>query len=235
MGKGKIYLIPSTLAEETAALIPQGVRDIANGLTLFFVEHERTARRFLKSIGYADLNAPDLQRLDKRSEDVEVEQMITLVERGQDAGILSEAGSPGIADPGAKLVALAHSRGVQVVPLPGPSSILLAVMGSGLSGQDFAFNGYLPVDDRLRTQALRDLETKANKTGQTQVFMETPYRNNKMLQAIFSACHADTHLCIAANLTAHNEFIQTKKIKGWAKHPPHLDKVPAVFLFGRLS
>ena len=234
MSKGKLYLIPSTISEDSSDLIGPEVAAVAQGLKLFFVEHERTARRYLKSIGYQDLDTPELIRLDKRSEDSEVADMIALVAQGRDAGVLSEAGSPGVADPGAKIVAAAHGQGIKVVPLPGPSSILLAIIASGFNGQDFTFNGYLPIEERLRVQALKALEAKVSKTGQTQIFMETPYRNNKFLETILSTCLPETTLCIAANITSKKEYIRTMRISEWKKERPQLDKQPAVFLFGKI-
>ena len=170
--------------------------------------------------------------LDKDTPPSETRAQLRVVQQGQDAGVLSEAGCPGVADPGAVAVAMAHQMGISVVPLVGPSSILLALMGSGFSGQSFVFHGYLPIDKAERAKALRRLEREARSQRQTQIFMETPFRNNQLLGDILQHAQPDTLLCIASQLTAPDEFIRTLTVQAWKKHPPDLHKKPTIFLFG---
>ena len=229
---GRLFLIPTVIAPDTAlqVLTPQ-IPDTVNTLTYFLVENVRTARRFLSSIKVAQpIDSLDFQLLDKRTAIEEIPPLFRPVFRGHDMGILSEAGCPGVADPGAKAVAYAHQHDVQVIPLVGPSSILLALMASGLSGQSFAFHGYLPIDKGERKQAIKKLEKEAIQRQQTQIFMETPYRNQQLLGDILSCCQKSTRLCIARNVTAPDELIRTKTIQQWEKISIDLHKVPTVFL-----
>ncbi|MCE7066814.1 SAM-dependent methyltransferase [Dyadobacter sp. CY326] len=228
----KLYLIPTILAEDTQhqVLSPQIVDSIKN-LNVFFVENVRTARRFISSlkIGKVIDEITFIELHKDTPENVTMEHMRSLRE---DAGVLSEAGCPGVADPGAVAVGIAHRLGMQVVPLVGPSSILLALMSSGLSGQSFAFHGYLPIDKAERKKALQQIERDARQHGQTQIFMETPFRNNSFLEAILEACAPDTLLCIAANVTGNDEFIKTLPVKNWKMNKPDLHKKPTIFLIG---
>lgn len=228
----KLYLIPTILADDTQqkVLSPQILSTIQN-LNVFFVENVRTARRFISGLRLGkvidELTFIELHK--DTPEHITREHLRALT---QDAGVLSEAGCPGVADPGAVAVGLAHILGIQVVPLVGPSSILLALMASGLSGQSFAFHGYLPIDKSDRKKALQQLERDSRQTGQTQIFMETPFRNNTFLEAILESCAPDTMLCIAANVTAEDEFIKTMSVKNWKSAKPDLHKKPTIFLIG---
>ena len=172
-----------------------------------------------------------LHLLNEHTEDKALPDLLKTLLAGKDVGLMSDAGCPGVADPGAKLVALAHQKGIRVVPLVGPSSILLALMASGLNGQQFAFLGYLPVDKTERNQKLKEIEKRAQTHNETQIFIETPYRNQHMLEALLSTCHANTRLCIASQVSLADEFIVTKSISGWKQSaPPDLHKKPTVFL-----
>lgn len=226
-----LYLIPTILADDTQdkVLSPQ-IIDAIKGLDVFFVENVRTARRFISSLKLGKvIDSFTFIELDKDTpEHVTSEHMRHLT---QDAGVLSEAGCPGIADPGAVAVGVAHKLGMRVVPLVGPSSILLALMSSGMSGQSFVFHGYLPIDKMERKKTLQQLERDARR-GQTQIFMETPFRNNQLFEAVLEACAADTLLCVASNVTASDEFIQTFPIRNWKANRPDLHKKPTIFLLG---
>jgi 16S rRNA (cytidine1402-2'-O)-methyltransferase len=227
----KLFLIPTILADDTQhkVLSPQIV-DTIQELNVFFVENVRTARRFISSLKIGKvIDELTFIELDKDTpEQVTAEHLRTLT---QDAGVLSEAGCPGIADPGAVAVGVAHKLGFQVVPLVGPSSILLALMSSGMSGQSFVFHGYLPIDKTERKKALQQLERDARR-GQTQIFMETPFRNNQLFEAITESCAPDTLLCIASNVTGSDEFIKTLPVKNWKSYKPDLHKKPTIFLLG---
>lgn len=231
---GRLYLIPTVLAPETASsvLSPQ-IREVIAQTEHFFVENVRTARRFISELQLRkpieDLN---FYLLDKDTPLPETRAQLQLVLQGKDAGVLSEAGCPGVADPGAVAVSLAHQMGIPVIPLVGPSSILLALMASGFSGQSFVFHGYLPIDRPERAKAIRQLEREAKVKRQTQIFMETPFRNNQLLQDILQNTQADTQLCIACHLTAPDEMVRTLAIKDWKKQLPDLHKKPTIFLFG---
>jgi len=230
---GTIYLIPTVLAEGTAdQVISPQVKDTVRHLTYFIVENLRTARRYVKSI-CPELVIEQLTfvQVDKDATPAQVQASLKPVLEGKDAGIISEAGCPGIADPGAEVVKYAHQKNIKVVPFAGPSAILLSLMASGFNGQQFAFHGYLPIEKRDRLQALRQLEKEMHQRNQTQIFMETPYRNNKLLEDLLATLHPDTRLCIAANITSpEHEFIQTKAIQQWRGQLPDIHKQPAVFL-----
>jgi 16S rRNA (cytidine1402-2'-O)-methyltransferase len=236
MKPGVIYLIPTPLSPDTAqsVLSPQ-VKEIVGQTQHFFCENLRTSRRFLSELKIG-VRIDDLHfyLLDKDTSEAEAMPYLQVVLAGEDAAVLSEAGCPGVADPGALAVRLAHRAGIRVVPLAGPSAILLALMGSGFNGQSFVFHGYLPIDRVEKHKVLRQLEDASQKLGQTQIFMETPFRNNQMLAEILTACRPDTRLCIAANLTGSDEFLQTKTLRQWKNELPDLHKKPAVFvLFAR--
>lgn len=200
-------------------------------LDSFIVEHPRTARHFLKKIGCVlPLQRINMQILDEHTPPTEFENLLAPVFTGKDLGLLSEAGCPAVADPGAELVRLAHGRSIRVVPLVGPSSILLALMASGLNGQRFAFHGYLPVEAERRRKRISELEKESILRDQTQIFIETPYRNEKLLGSLLQTCHGKTILCIASDLTLPNEFISTRTISEWVNAPPDLADKPTVFL-----
>lgn len=231
--KGKLFLIPSVIAENTGqTVLPGQVYDICRNTTFFLAENIRTARRFISSLELG-ISIPDLQFsvLDKKTPDSEVAALMEPLLQGKDVGVLSEAGCPGVADPGARAVAWCHRNRVQVVPLVGPSSILLALMASGMSGQSFAFHGYLPVKGPEKIQAIRQLEKQAQQ-GQTQIFMETPYRNNQLLADLLQYCNPGSSLCVASGLTGEGEFIRTLPIAEWKKQKIDLHKIPAIFLLG---
>ncbi|MCE7039785.1 SAM-dependent methyltransferase [Dyadobacter sp. CY312] len=227
-----LFLIPCVLAEDTSSkvLSPQ-IRDVISHVDVFFVENVRTARRFISSLKLGKvIDQITFYELTKDTPSGETrEQLLGLT---QNAGVLSEAGCPGVADPGAVAVKIAHEIGMEVVPLVGPSSILLALMASGMSGQSFVFHGYLPIDRALRRKALQQLERDANHNNQTQIFMETPFRNNQLMDSVLESCQPDTLLCLAASITAGNEFIRTWPVKKWRKEKPDLHKRPAMFLIG---
>ncbi|MCC3155728.1 SAM-dependent methyltransferase [Hymenobacter sp. 15J16-1T3B] len=229
-----LYLIPTVLADDTAAqVLPPQVPAQVAALRYFLVENARTARRFIKQVAPAQvIEELRISVIDKDSTDAQVKAALQVMLKDDlDAGVLSEAGCPGIADPGALLAREAHRVGIRVVPLVGPSSLLLALMGSGMNGQSFAFHGYLPIERAKRTAALKQLERQA--AQQTQLFIETPYRNGQLLEDVLAALQPNTRLCIAANLTAPNEYLRTDTVAGWKKHGlPDIHKQPAVFLLG---
>lgn len=231
MQNGTLYLIPVPLAEEVAhkTFTPYLV-DTINQIDTYIVENSKTARRFLKEAGLKtpqkDLIVHDYGKHNR----TDLAQFFTELKAGKDVGLMSEAGCPGIADPGADIVAEAHKRNIKVVPLVGPSSILLALMASGFNGQSFAFWGYLPIDKEQRTKRIKDLDLSASRYKQTQIFIETPFRNNQMLEEVLKSCKPNTQLCIASNLTGADEFIKTQSINAWRKEPIDLHKKPTIFL-----
>ena len=229
--RGKLYLIPVALGgEDAVSRIPPATLDAARKLRTFAVENAKSARGFLKSIGHpVPLREIALHQINEHAR--EIEPLLALLVAGEDCGLLSEAGCPAVADPGASLVARAHDAGIVVVPLVGPSSILLALMASGMNGQRFVFRGYLPVDKIERALRLRELEGQAFR--ETQIFIETPYRNAAMLQSLLEHCRGDTLLCIAADLTLPAEFVVTRSIALWKKNPPAVDRRQVVFLLSR--
>ncbi|TCD12666.1 SAM-dependent methyltransferase [Pedobacter frigidisoli] len=231
MQNGTLYLIPVPLAEEVAhkTFTPYLV-DTINQIDTYIVENSKTARRFLKEAGLKtpqkDLIVHDYGKHNR----TDLGQFFVELKAGKNVGLMSEAGCPGIADPGADIVAEAHKRGIKVVPLVGPSSILLALMASGFNGQSFAFWGYLPIDKEQRTKRIKDLDLSASRYKQTQIFIETPFRNNQMLEEVLKSCKPNTQLCIACNLTGEDEFIKTQSIYNWRKEEIDLHKKPAIFL-----
>ncbi|MCU0384854.1 MAG: SAM-dependent methyltransferase [Flavihumibacter sp.] len=229
---GAVYLIPCYLDEEHLEVIPAYVLEAVQQCQVFFVENERTARRFLKRI-WKEMVIDNYDWFTIHKAEMEVkDQFRQQLQRGKNIGIISEAGCPGVADPGQVLVAVAQQMGAVVKPLVGPSSILLALMASGLNGQHFQFHGYLPIDAGARNKMLKELEQESIKTGCTQLFIETPYRNNALLEAILQQCRPDSRLCIAVDITGTNEVIQTRTMRDWQKNKPELHKRPAVFLIG---
>ncbi|NPA45194.1 MAG: SAM-dependent methyltransferase [Chlorobi bacterium] len=230
--KGKIYLIPTTLGEsEISSVIPQNVKSIIEELNVFIVENIRTARRYIRKVSATKvIDDITFFELNKHTDNNKLSSFLQAAIEGKSIGIISEAGNPGIADPGASIVSIAHRKGLQVVPLVGPSSILLALISSGLNGQNFAFNGYLPVKQNEKIKKIQFLENRSKKENQSQIFMETPYRNMKMLDDIFSSCKKNTLLCIATDITLETEFIQTRTISEWKKNKPQINKRPTIFI-----
>ncbi|MFA5081433.1 MAG: SAM-dependent methyltransferase [Hydrogenophilaceae bacterium] len=235
MATGSLYLIPTPLGETALDLVlPEETRRIAAALSHFVVEHPKTARAFLKQVGTATpLQQLTLAELNEHTRDSELQGLLAPLLAGHDVGLLSEAGCPAVADPGANLVRLAHRTGIRVKPLVGPSSILLALMASGLVGQRFTFHGYLPAKPEERTRALKELEQQAGRDDAAQAFIETPYRNNAMLEGILAACRDDTLVCVACDLTLASEFIATRTVAEWRLAFPDLHKRPSVFLIWR--
>ncbi|MRR19160.1 SAM-dependent methyltransferase [bacterium] len=228
---GNIYMIPVTLGNtDHSVVIPRGTREIMVSLRLFAVEDLRTARRYLRSVDREfPLDDTHFFPVGKHSDPAGLSDFFNRVDSGADAGVMSEAGMPGLADPGNIVAAEAHRRDIRVIPLTGPSSVMLALVASGLNGQSFAFHGYLPVDQAGRQRAIRELE-KRSEGGQTQIFMETPFRNGKMMEDILSVCRPSTRLCIAADITLDSEEIRTRTVAGWRGNLPDLDRRPAVYL-----
>ncbi|MDJ1492652.1 SAM-dependent methyltransferase [Cytophagaceae bacterium DM2B3-1] len=232
MNKGKLYLIPTVLAPDTSTrvLSPQ-IKEVITQLDYFFAEELRTARRFISELQTGRrIESMTFYELNKNTPESETTQQLKIILEGKDAGILSEAGCPGVADPGNVAVRWAHQQGVQVVPLIGPSSILLALMASGMNGQSFVFHGYLPIDQAQRIKSLKNIEKETIQKKQTQIFMETPYRNNSLLKDILQSCQPQTLLCIATQVTAPDEMIVTKTVKQWNADKPDLHKKPTIFL-----
>ena len=230
--KGKLYLIPTTLGDtEPLEVMPLSVKKTVEHLDYFIVENEKSARRFIKRITPSK-SQPSLQLmlLDKYSDDFETQNYLDVCEKGISIGLLSEAGVPAVADPGASIVKLAHQKGIQVVPLVGPSSILMAMMGSGMNGQNFAFNGYLPIDKSDRKKAIKELEKLSKDKNQSQIFIETPYRNGKMLDDLRATLSPETRICVACDITLPSEYIKTLTVKEWKNEKPDLHKRPAIFI-----
>ncbi|MDG5800058.1 SAM-dependent methyltransferase [Marinilabiliaceae bacterium ANBcel2] len=230
--KGTLYLIPNTLgAEHYSDVIPQKTVSTAVNLKHFIVEDLKNARRFLKKMDRNfDIDSCKFYVLNKRTDDKEISNSLRALYKGEDIGVISEAGCPGVADPGAEVVKRVHGDNIKVVPLTGPSSILLALMASGLNGQNFAFNGYLPINKSKRADSLKQLEQLSKNNGQSQIFIEAPYRNNQMLETVMDVCSLKTKLCIACNITTSSEFISTRSIKRWKEELPDIHKQPAIFI-----
>ncbi len=230
--KGKIYLIPTTLGDsEIKSVIPANVVDIIESLQFFIVENIRTARRYIRKVSKTkNIDEITFFELNKHTKPEEISGFLKPCLSGNPVGIMSEAGNPGIADPGASVIAEAHKKNIDVIPLVGPSAILLALISSGMNGQNFAFNGYLPVKDNERIRKIQELEKKSITENQTQIFMETPFRNMKMLDSVLKTCKKNTLLCIAADITLKTEFIKTKTIGEWKKQKPQINKRPSIFI-----
>ena len=230
---GKLYLIPTTMgAANPMQVLPIQVKEIMEDLDIYIAENEKTARRHIKQL------LPEKQQsilkffsLNKFTEATEIPSFLNDCKEGKDVGLLSEAGCPGVADPGAEIVKIAHSERIQVIPLVGPSSILLAMMGSGMNGQRFTFNGYLPIDKKERKKEIKDLERLSSEKQEAQIFIETPYRNNKLLEDFLHLLHPSTRLCVACDLTLPTEYIVTKPVSEWSKTKTDLHKRPAIFIF----
>ncbi|QKZ12548.1 SAM-dependent methyltransferase [Spirosoma sp. KUDC1026] len=228
-----LYLIPTLLADETAQqVLPPAIQEVIHKTDAYFVENVRSARRFISGLKTGRvIDETTFFDLDKDTPPADTRRQIQeLTERKRNAGVLSEAGCPGVADPGAVVVGMAHSLGWRVEPLVGPSSILLALMASGMSGQSFIFHGYLPIERQDRARAIRFLEKEAQQRQQTQIFMETPYRNDALFADVLANCQPNTRLCVACNLTAPDAFVRTLTVREWKAKVPDLRKKPTVFL-----
>ena len=237
MAYGTLYLIPCPISDETAPwdVLPAANRAVMDALDYFIVENTRTARRFLSRAGIArPIDELEFRELNEHTvAGREVEELVAPLLAGRSAGVISEAGVPGVADPGALVVEACHRRGIRVAPLVGPSSIILAVMASGLNGQSFAFNGYLPVKPPERAKAIRFFERRARSEGQSQLFIEAPYRNAKLLEELVRTLAPETRLTVAADLTAPTERIETRTVGEWRRMSlPELNKRPAIFIIG---
>ena len=237
MAKGVLYMIPCPISDATDVydVTPASNRAIIDSLDYFIVENVRSARRFLSKAGISrKIDELEFVELDEHTrEGVAVEAMVRPIEQGRSAGVISEAGVPGVADPGAMVAAACHRRGIRVVPLVGPSSILMSIMASGLNGQSFAFNGYLPVKPPERARAIKALERRAQTEHQSQIFIEAPYRNVKLVEQLLSVCSPATRLTIACDITSPEEIILTRTIEQWRKGAmPDIAKRPTIFIMG---
>ncbi len=229
---GNLYLIPSSIgSQETRKILPEYNILIMNQLDEFIVENERTTRRFLKSVGYTQsLDKLKLHILDKHTDFAEYPSFLNSVLEGKNVGLLSEAGVPCVADPGASIVKMAHQKNIKVIPLTGPSSIILSLMASGFNGQNFVFHGYLPIENYARAKKIKEIEKTIFREDQTQIFIETPYRNMKILNSLLENCSNKTLLCIACDITLDSEYIESKSIYKWKENAPEINKRPTVFL-----
>jgi 16S rRNA (cytidine1402-2'-O)-methyltransferase len=236
MPAGKLYLLPVPLGDDAdpKTVLPETVAKSIEFIDHYIVENEKTARRFIKAI-LPTKKQPELKIsiLNKHTQASEHNAFIQPCMEGKNVGLMSEAGCPGVADPGAAIVKIAHEKGIQVVPLVGPSSILLAMMASGMNGQSFAFNGYLPIDKGDKKNALKYFEKTSQERGQSQLFIETPYRNNKLVEDLLTLLQPNTHLCIAADITLETEYIKTKTVAQWKKEKPDLHNRPCIFIIHR--
>lgn len=230
--KGTLYLIPSPLGDTPVEnVIPGETLKALRSLKSFVVEELRSARRYLSAAGFrGEIDTLELHLLNEHSKEPDIEQIVSLILKGESMGVISEAGLPAVADPGAQLVSLAHKSGINVVPLTGPSSLMLALMASGKNGQSFAFAGYLPVRGEERRTRIRELERISLKTGQSQIIIETPYRNDSLVADFLRTCSDGTTLAIACDLTTGNGFVKTKSIAQWKREIPKLNKRPCVFI-----
>lgn len=230
--KGKLYLIPVTLGDiNPLEVLPLSIKKVIEQINHYVVENEKTARRFIKSV-VPSKSQPDLVlfAINKYTDPTEIPSFLNPCIEGHNMGVMSEAGVPGVADPGADVIAIAHQKGIKVVPLVGPSSILMAVMASGLNGQNFAFSGYLPIDNMERRKRIKELENRSYQEQQSQLFIETPYRNNKMMEELLLQLQPTTQLCVACDITLPSEFIKTMPVDLWKKQVPNLHKRPAIFM-----
>lgn len=230
--KGKLYLIPVTLGEiNPFEVLPLSIKKVIENVNHYVVENEKTARRFIKSV-VPSKPQPELIlfSINKYTDPSEIPSFLEPCLQGHDMGVMSEAGVPGVADPGADVIKIAHQKGIQVVPLVGPSSILMAVMASGLNGQNFAFCGYLPIDNMERRKRIKELENRSFIEQQSQLFIETPYRNNKMMEELLLQLHPSTEVCVACDITLPTEFIKTMSVDLWKKQVPDLHKRPTIFM-----
>jgi len=233
MSKGKLYLIPNVISEDTqSSVIPSQVKEVLPSIQYFLAEDIRTARRYLSSLKiYASMDVLHFEILNKETQEHELSELMKPIHQRNNIGIISESGCPGVADPGALAVKYAHENSIEVIPLVGPSSLLLALMASGLNGQQFAFQGYLPIDAKEAAQRIKELERESKSKNQTQIFIETPYRNNSVFEHFLKNLHPETRLSIALGLTGQQEFIKTRTVAQWKKKKENWPKIPAVFLF----
>lgn len=229
---GKIYLIPTTLGDNDPwEVLPVSVKNVIDHLSYFIVENEKSARHFIKKIHPEKVQSTlQFRLIDKHTSEKDTLDYLNVCKEGVDVGILSEAGLPAIADPGSNIVKMAHKLGLQVVPLVGPSSLFLAMMSSGLNGQNFAFNGYLPIEEQDKRKYIKLLEKKSGELNQSQIFIETPYRNNKLVDSLLQTLLPTTQLCIAADITLPTEYIKTLTVQEWKREKPELHKRPAIFI-----
>lgn len=236
MSSGKLYLIPTPIAETDNPMetLPELNKLVVDGLNYFVVENLRTARRFISSLKLSKvIDDLTLVELSEHTPQQDVESMIVPILKGESCGVMSEAGVPGVADPGADIVAIAHRHGIEVVPLVGPSSIILSLMASGMNGQSFCFHGYLPVKGDEKLRKIKELERAAKSKNQTQIFIEAPYRADKLFVDLIKELLPDTLLCVASNITSQSQYIKTKPISVWRKSEvPNIKKVPTIFLVG---
>jgi 16S rRNA (cytidine1402-2'-O)-methyltransferase len=229
---GKLFLIPNIIAEGAQQVIPLSVTEALKSIHYFLAEDVRTARRYLSSLKiYESIESLQFEVLNKDTTTLALAELMKPVIAGQNVGVISESGCPGVADPGAIAVLYAHQHAIPVVPLVGPSSILLALMSSGLNGQRFAFHGYLPIDAKEASKMIKELEKESQQKNQTQLFIETPYRNNQVLDHFLNSLKNETLLSIALDLTGSKEYVATKAIREWKKNKPNLPKEPSVFSF----
>jgi len=224
-----VYLIPSLLHEEGMRSIPSYITDIVKQCTVLFVENERTTRRYLKKLD-REIVIDNYEWFTMTNDDPNMDSFRKKIKEEKTIGIISEAGCPGIADPGQQLVEVAQELNIEVKPLVGPNSILLALMASGMNGQQFRFTGYLPIKNPERNNAIKELESESAKKNCTQIFIETPYRNNQLMEALLSVCQSSTKICIAVDLTGEKEFIKTRSVADWKRNKPYIHKRPAIFL-----
>jgi 16S rRNA (cytidine1402-2'-O)-methyltransferase len=232
MNTGRLFLIPTVIAEEAIATIPESTKASIGAIQHFLVEEPRTARRYLSSLRiYSSIEALTLEVLNKKTTPVQVAQLLKPLHEGFDVGVVSESGCPGVADPGAVAVAYAHANSIPVIPLVGPSSLLLALMASGMNGQRFAFHGYLPIDGKEAAKVIRELEVESKQKRQTQMFIETPYRNNSVFKFLLKNLHPSTWLHVSLDLTGKNQKTQTLRVAEWRRQSYEWPKTPAVFLF----
>ena len=227
-------MVPATLGNsDIRVTIPPGLADVVRGIQVFIVEDLRSARRYLKLLDRKiDIDQLTFFELNEHTPAGEIPSFLVPAENGRDTAMISEAGMPGVADPGAQVVKIAQEKGIRVIPLTGPSSILLSLMASGMNGQQFTFHGYLPIQQNERVRKIRELEQAVHQTGATQIFIEAPYRNDRLLDDLLKNCHPSTQLCIAADITLDTEMIRTRSIDRWKKEKPSLHKRPAIFLLG---
>ena len=230
--KGNLYLIPCTLGENSPLeVLPLLIKKAIENIDHYIVEHEKSARRFIKNVASKkQQNSLQIEEINKFTDQEDIPNMLAPCLKGLDVGVISDAGCPGIADPGAAVVAQAHKNGIKVVPLVGPSSILLAMMASGFNGQNFAFNGYLPIDKAERKAKIKQLEKRSIQDNQSQLFIETPYRNNQMLESLTTALQKNTDICVACDITLSTEYIRTAPAKDWKRIKVDLHKRPTMFI-----
>lgn len=230
--KGKLYLIPTRLGDDVPLeVLPISIKKVLEQVNHYIVENEKPARRFIKKVSPSkSQRSIIIHTVNKYTDTSEIPSYLTPCLNGESIGLLSDAGCPGIADPGAEVVKIAHKKGIPVTPLVGPSSILLAMMSSGMNGQNFTFNGYLPIDKKERKSAIKHLEKISLEKNQSQIFIETPYRNDKMFADLISILHSNTQLCIACDITLTTEFISTKTIEEWKREEIDLHKRPTIYI-----